>query len=171
MNWDASLVDRYGTTSWSLGYAFNPMGLFSGSSNFQAVASSPKADGQYVVLTGGLTREQKLPGTWGLRLHADGQWANEPLVSNEQFSLGGQPGVRGYREGTDYGDSGWRFQFEPHSPYRNLGLVFERYPMVGRFYTFADYGEGYLIDPGSRKASVALLGSGCGFERQRRRAF
>ncbi len=36
--------------------------------------------------------------------------------------------------------------------------------MIVRAYTFADYGERYLIDPGPRKNSVAMLGVGGGID-------
>ena len=41
-----------------------------------------------------------------LSLRADGQWANEPLISNEQFGAGGVASVRGYQEGQVFGDTG-----------------------------------------------------------------
>ena len=41
-------------------------------------------------------------------LSANGQWADGPLISNEQFAMGGLAGVRGYVDGQAYGDKGWR---------------------------------------------------------------
>ena len=38
-------------------------------------------------------------------------------------ALGGLSGVRGYQQGEIYGDTGWRFQFEPHTPQFELGRV------------------------------------------------
>jgi len=163
-NWDVSVPDRQGSTTFTLGESFNLAGLLSGSKNFQQVAGSTHANGKHLVVSAGLTREQKLGKDWGVRLHADGQWANQPLISNEQFSLGGQAGVRGYRDGAEYGDRGWRVQLEPHSAFRNLGLAFDKIPMIARFYGFADYGERYLIDPGARKSAVAMLGTGAGID-------
>lgn len=164
LSWEASRPDRSGLTSFTLGQSFNWGGLLSGKKDFQAATGSTNTDGTYYVVTAGLTREQKVYGEWGVRLHADGQWANEPLISNEQFSLGGLAGVRGYRDGAEYGDTGWRIQFEPHTPYRNLALLFDKVPAVGRLYTFVDYGERYLIDPGARKGSVPMLGAGGGLD-------
>ena len=54
------------------------------------MAGSTNTDGYYFVHTAGLTREQNLDRGWGLRLHADGQWANQPLTSNEQFGINAQ---------------------------------------------------------------------------------
>ena len=50
-----------------------------------------------------------------------GQWASEPIISNEQFPLGGTGGVRGYREGESYGDSGWHAQLNVRAPPINVG--------------------------------------------------
>jgi len=163
-NADFSVPDKFGSTSLSLRQSFNLPGLLSGEENFRTVAGSTNADGQFYVVSGGVSRDQIFYQNWGLRLAADGQWANQPLISNEQFSLGGQGGPRGYRDGTAYMDTGWRVQFEPHTPYLDAGLAFDKIPMVARFYTFADYGQGFLIDPGTHKGSVSLLGAGAGMD-------
>jgi len=173
LSWDGSILDKSGVTSFLVGESFN-LGFIGDKADFQQILGSTylsgtnvlpsSVNGRYFVVTAGLTREQKLVGDWGLRLHADGQWADQPLISNEQFALGGQAGVRGYREGTEYGDRGWRVQFEPRSPYVNVGLVFDKVPMVARFYGFVDYGERYLIEPSARKRRQDMLGTGAGLD-------
>jgi hemolysin activation/secretion protein len=45
-----------------------------------------------------------------------GQYANEPLISVEQFPLGGRYSVRGYLEGEAFGDHGWDLQMEVRTP-------------------------------------------------------
>lgn len=54
----------------------------------------------------------------GFQLHAHitGQYSDSPLVSNEEFSLGGSDTVRGYDESEDLGDYGYAYQFELRSP-------------------------------------------------------
>jgi hemolysin activation/secretion protein len=131
--------------------------------DFAALTGDPSSDGNYYILTAGLTREQPVFHGWGLRLHADGQWANQPLISNEQFALGGAPGVRGYHDGEQYGDNGWRVQFEPHSPYLNFALVDGTTPLRMRFHSFVDYGQSYLLAEGAKPNSVSLFGVGFGF--------
>jgi len=51
-----------------------------------------------------------------LALSLSGQYANEPLVSTEQFPLGGRYSVRGYLEGEGFGDHGWDAQVELRTP-------------------------------------------------------
>ncbi|MDQ8757551.1 ShlB/FhaC/HecB family hemolysin secretion/activation protein [Sphingosinicella sp. LHD-64] len=45
-----------------------------------------------------------------------GQWSPDPLISNEQFSLGGMSSVRGYFESEMMGDWGFALQTELRSP-------------------------------------------------------
>ena len=164
VNWDANETDATGNTTFSLGQSFNFSSIFNQEQNFQVVAASPKATGNYYVITPGFTREQRISGDYGVRLHADGQWANQPLISNEQISMGGLAGPRGYRDGAQYGDTGWRIQIEPHSPYWNMGLAFDKAPIVTRVYTFVDYGQRFLLDQGERPGTVSMLGTGAGVD-------
>jgi hemolysin activation/secretion protein len=91
----------------------------------------------------GLSREQMIYKGWSLLLRANGQWANGPLISNEQFGLGGVAGPRGYLDGEAYGDSGWRVQIEPRTPLINLGMVDNTAPFWVRGSVYMDYGELY----------------------------
>jgi len=52
-------------------------------------------------------------GSWlEARVRASGQYAVEPLISNEQFAVGGANSVRGYLEATDLGDIGFSGSLE-----------------------------------------------------------
>ena len=97
-------------------------------------------------------------------MHGDGQWASTPLISNEQFALGGMSGVRGYSEGEVYGDTGWRLTLEPRTPQVNIGMVDGDIPFWVRGLAFVDYGQVYRLDasPGSTANEVSLLGVGGG---------
>lgn len=48
--------------------------------------------------------------------HFTGQWSPDPLISNEQFSVGGMGSVRGYFESEMMGDWGFALQTEVRSP-------------------------------------------------------
>ena len=168
---NASRSDKQGAWTFDLNNSFQLVNFFSPASSFQQLTGSTNSNGRYDLVTAGLTREQNISGDWGVRLHADGQLASQPLISNEQFALGGQAGVRGYHDGEVYGDNGWRVQLEPHTPYFNVGLVDSTTPMLMRFYVFLDYGQSYLIHtpppppPGtpSGAAKATLFGTGFGF--------
>lgn len=56
-----------------------------------------------------------LQDDWTLAVSVAGQYANEPLVSPEQFPLGGRYSVRPYLEGEFFGDHGYDVQIELRS--------------------------------------------------------
>ena len=159
--WEGSIPDKHGSTSFNMSHSLN-VGLFNDPKDFQAVAGSTNASSTFYTLNAGLTRDQKITGEWGVRLHADGQYATSPLISNEQFGLGGAAGVRGYRDGEQYGDTGWRVLFEVYMPSFNLGMVDGTEPFYVKLSPFVDYGKRYLIDPGTRPGTISMLGAGLG---------
>lgn len=160
LRWDVSRPDKWGSTSFNLNNSVNVAGILDDGEAFRRTVYSAKATGTYVTAGAGLTRVQRLHEDWSLLLRADGQWANEPLLSNEQFGLGGLSGVRGYRDGQEYGDTGWRATIEPRAPEVELGMV-ENWPMRLRSSVFLDYGERYLLEPApSRASTTRMLGTG-----------
>jgi hemolysin activation/secretion protein len=163
LRWDGDLPDQYGGTSFGLSYSANVY-YSNGRSNLQALANSPKATGYWHIAGASLGREQPLYGEWKLVLRADGQWASEPLISNEQFGVGGINGVRGYREGEVFGDTGWRATSELKTPSHLIGYVGsgKGYPLTVRASGFFDYADTYLLDPNGRQGRTALCGGGFG---------
>jgi hemolysin activation/secretion protein len=163
LGWDAHRADGPNSTDFSFGYTVNFSGAFFHSrTNFQSITGSPHGDGYYQILTGSLGRDQMLFKNWRLSLRADGQWANQPLISNEQFGVGGLNGVRGYREGEVFGDTGWRIISELKTPPHVVG-EFGGVPggrLTVRASFFMDYAETYLLDPEGRRGETPLLGTG-----------
>jgi len=167
--WSAFRPDKRGITSFNLNQNVYLAHLASAQTNFQIVAGSPNAGGNYTSLTAGLTRRQNLPDDWSLLLRANGQWASEPLINNEQFALGGTSGVRGYEEGEVYGDDGWRVMFDVNAPPVNVGYFpgsngGDDTPAYLRCSWFMDYGETGLIDrPAPLNLAYQEWGTGLGF--------
>jgi hemolysin activation/secretion protein len=161
LRYDGSLKDSWGVTYFGLGLSADS--CFSGSAaDLQAITGSSRSSGYWVVLTPSLGRDLTIHTNWVLSVHADGQVATEPLISNEQFGLGGLAGVRGYHEGEIFGDDGWRLTTEQKTPYYVVGTVYPNHPLTVRGSVFMDYGEGYLLDPGDRKGRTQLWGVGFG---------
>jgi hemolysin activation/secretion protein/AraC-like DNA-binding protein len=145
-----SVPDKLGTTFFNASASFNPFSIFSKSSDFAQAAYSPKARADYFVIQAGADREQKIYKGWSLKLHADGQWADSPLFSNEQYAMGGTSGVRGYANGEAYGDEGWRVMIEPELPPWDIGMFGnegDEEPCRVRASLFMDCGEIFLLDP------------------------
>jgi hypothetical protein len=162
LRWDVLVPDKFGQNSFFVGAAAN-VPVFSSSADFKTVAGTTLARSDYIAASLGWSREQRLPGGYSVVLRADGQWANMPLISNEQFGIAGTSAVRGYQDGEQYGDSGWKVTLEPRTPFRELGMVDGTLPMRVRWSVFMDYGEVYHIDP-ARGGAHRLWGTGLGFQ-------
>ena len=164
LRWDGSRSDKHGVTTFGLGYTVNLLNrLFDqNKTKFQNVAGSSQANGFYHILNANIGRDQVLYKNWHLAGRADGQWASQPLISNEQFGIGGVAGVRGYRQGEVFGDAGWRVTLELKSPPHVVGTVYGNAALIVRASAFMDYAEAYLLDPNGRDNRVPLWGSGFG---------
>jgi hemolysin activation/secretion protein/AraC-like DNA-binding protein len=164
--WGLSGADKWGNTSFSLTptVALSDLRDYHSTQNpitgVNHIVSAPL--GHFVTLNGAMTRDQTLVDEWILSLRANGQWANKSLLSIEQFGLGGTMGVRGYRDGEEYGDMGWRVLVEPKTPSIELGNWQGETIIRGRFSVFTDYGERYLKVPQGRPPSLAMWGAGFG---------
>jgi hemolysin activation/secretion protein len=152
LGWSGSRPDPRGYTSFNVNQNIFLAPLSSDRERVEAAAGAPGAGGNYTTITAGIDREQNLPKNWSLSWRADGQWANESLLNTEEFALGGTAGVRGYREGEDYGDTGWRSLLDLHAPAiqtgslpLNNGLI----PVDLRTSLFMDYGQASRLQPGS----------------------
>ena len=161
LRYDASLRDARGVTGFGLGMSFNEWHSGS-SSNLQNVSGSAKSKGNWVILTPSMYRDFVEYTNWVISARADGQWASEPLISNEQFGVGGLNGVRGYHEGEVFGDTGWRLTLEQKTPSCSIGTVYGTNPLRIRGSLFMDYGEVYLLDPQGRQDRTQLWGTGFG---------
>ena len=115
-----------------------------------------------MTFTVNAAREQSIFTNWPIGLRLDAQLASQPLISNEQFGNGGVNGVRGYREGELFGDSGWRIMAEQKTPPLVVGLAYRDSPLALRGSVFMDYGENYFLDSRPRKSPQALWGTGLG---------
>jgi len=166
----ASRPDPWGSTAFNAQANFNLVAINgytqSGTNHTQGglseIAYTSKAGDNYLTLQTGVNREQRLYKDWTVLFRADGQWADTPLISNEQFGMGGVAGVRGYTDGENYGDTGWRVMFEPRTPMVNLGMVDGDIPFWVRASVFMDYGETYLLQKVSATSQDAAEFWGCG---------
>ena len=101
------------------------------------------ADASFVHLRGDLSRSQDVFGGVQLFGKVQGQVSDQPLVSNEQFTIGGLGTVRGYVEGEQVGDNGVAGTVEIRSP--SLSWVLPKVVDEWRVYAFTDAGQAYVI--------------------------
>jgi hemolysin activation/secretion protein len=161
LRYDASQRDSRGVTAFGLGLSANAW--YSGSSsNLQSITGSSESSGHWLILSPSMSRDFVIHTNWILSLHGEGQWASQPLISNEQFGLGGVNSVRGYQEGQIFGDTGWWIGLEQKTPPHLVGMVYRNHPLTVRASAFMEYGEVYLLDPQGRQDRTPLWGTGFG---------
>lgn len=88
-------------------------------------------------------------------LRLNGQWSDRPLLSTEQFRLGGLGSVRGYEQDQVTTDNGIFASAEARFPLMNIPEIESTFQIA----TFVDYGLGWNVDGGD---STDLLSVGAG---------
>ena len=100
-----------------------------------------KGRANYADLRADLSSNISLPWDFGLRLRVAGQGATSPLISNEDYSLAGADGVRGYLEAEELVDAGVKGTIQLISPRWRHG----EHILIDAF-TFFDAGRGKVYD-------------------------
>lgn len=160
-SWRGDWTSETGTSDLSLSITFGIRGLGDGWERFDAKRYNARSSFVVFKMDSGHTEE--LPG--GAQFHGrlTAQWAADPLISNEGFSLGGSGTVRGYYESEALGDWGFALQTELRSP--NIALDFEDLEAVNelRALAFWDVGHATIHDPLIGQAeSEGLISAGVG---------
>ncbi|QWF72256.1 ShlB/FhaC/HecB family hemolysin secretion/activation protein [Methylomonas paludis] len=129
--------------SLDLGLHFGVSGLVNNQAQFENKRYLSRAG--YMYLTGDFKYQHDLPLGMEVRTHFSGQAADSPLISNEQYSLGGATTVRGYFETQALADHGVLGSVELHSPH----LAPADWEAVNKLkiLAFLDAGKGWMISP------------------------
>lgn len=154
-------TDKTGNTFAQLGLNANLVG---DKADFVASSYSTKAQANYLKATFNFSREQQLFSGWSLLLRGNGQLTTTPLISNEQFALGGLNSVRGYYDGDEYGDHGWFSSIEARTPFitGDVPVWSGTAPVWLRGTVFVDVGQRFYIDDTAVTPAHRTL-SGAGF--------
>ncbi len=96
------------------------------------------ADGSYIYFRGDVSHTRELPGGLQAFFKVQGQAADQPLVTNEQFSGGGLDTVRGFLESEVLGDNALLGRVELRSP--SMGPWISKSIDDWRVYIFTDGG-------------------------------
>lgn len=157
LNYSANWNDFMGPASASLGLSANlwfssttyTNGLqqFTGMHAITNITGSSLTTGHWVILKPGITQTILNGNNWQTIIHADGQWSSQPLISNEQFGIGGVNSVRGYHEGEAFGDNGWLITAEEDTPPYIVGTVYDGQQLSVHASIYMDGAQAYLIDP------------------------
>lgn len=143
-------------SSFDLGAHFSVRGLGNEQAQFESKRYLAKAN--YMYVTGDLKFQHDLPLGMQINSHVSGQVADSPLISNEQFSLGGALSVRGYFETQALADNGVFGSMELYSPH--LGLDNWDHLNSMKLMAFVDAGQGWIKSPLPGNVSGNTLSSG-----------
>jgi len=147
-----SVLGPQRTWSWSTGAALVLRGVGSPPTNFDDKCFNCRQTEFALRGEGSVT--QSLGASFALVARAAGQFAVDPLVSNEQFLIGGAQSVRGYYEAEDLGDVGYRGTLELRGPSLLGGAAAHVRPFI-----FGDRGRIRFLAPLPGQAPAALLAS------------
>jgi hemolysin activation/secretion protein len=157
--WQAGWSGTEAQTNASVSVVAALPGVGSNTAAFQAIRAYAEPNFGYFRFDA--SRQQELPYGMQAYLHVLGQLTDQPLISNEQFSLGGLDSVRGYLESEALGDYGVAAQAELRS-----------WPLAGegdvtfnglRAYAFLDGGDTAIHQPlPEQRSSTALASLGLG---------
>jgi hemolysin activation/secretion protein len=116
------------------------------------------ADGEFTKVTFDYERFQPLGANFGVTLGAGGQWTDEPLLSSEQFALGGRRFGRAYEPAELAGDRSLAARIEPVYLGRAAGWL-----RSWQVYGFWDGGKvWYEADPTGQRPAQSLASAGFG---------
>jgi hemolysin activation/secretion protein len=152
-NWPTGLLQG----ALSAAANFGPRGAPNGPDAFANKRFKAEPNYFYVKIDG--TLYVPLPVGFHLVLRGDGQFAVEPLITNEAFSITGANAVRGYLEAESLSDSGVVGSVQFQSPIWRV----KSFPVADVF-SFFDIGQSHVIDPLPGEPSDTTLRSwGAGF--------
>ena len=163
VQYGSSLKGEDSFTSFNIGLNFSVRGLGNDQQEFENKRFNARSN--YTILTGGINFTHNLPYGMEMFSRFSGQVANSPLISNEQFSLGGMQSIRGYFETQALADNGMIASVELRSPHLAPGYM----DTVNKLqaWAFIDGGRGWIEDPlpGSAKGNeLASAGLGMRFQ-------
>ncbi|MEQ1529009.1 MAG: POTRA domain-containing protein, partial [Methylococcales bacterium] len=164
--YSGSVRNKASTTTFDVGVHFSVRGLgndqkqFDCSVNGQLCGKRYGSKADYIYLTGDLKFQHDLPLGMEAVSRIAGQASDTPMISNEQFSMGGADSVRGYFETQALADDALFGSLELYSPH--LGAADWDYLNNLKVLAFVDAAKGWVKKPlkgqssGDFRASAGL---------------
>ena len=165
LNWSAAYNGSWRTArqQWNLDVTGN-LGI-RGVGNYSSEFANKRFEAQpnYFYVRSDASWRFTLPARFGLLLRAGGQYAVDPVISNEQFVIGGINTARGYLEAEELGDRGFNSTAQVETP--ALRLFAGR--VLASSYVFFDLARVTTIDPlPGESANAVLRSAGVGLSLQ-----
>lgn len=162
IGWDGTWLGGNRTTRAGVAFNFHLQGLVGDEQEF--ADKRYKGRPAYAYLRGHFSQERSFDNRHGLALRAQWQLAGQPLISNEQFAIGGVDTVRGYLESAALGESGVAASAEWRSPHLDASLG-EGVKLL-QATAFVDAGHVRVKDPITATDRFSLASVGLGLRAQ-----
>jgi hemolysin activation/secretion protein len=159
IGYDATLQGDSSTTQMNFGVTFSVRNLGNDEREFADKRFLATPDFAYVRAD--LKHTQQLYKGWQLFANVSSQLASQPLISSEQFAIGGMDSVRGYLESAALGDHGINGTLELRTP----PLAKYLSDQIADLHALAFYDTGYvkIIEPlPSQTEAFSLASVGMG---------
>jgi len=155
-----------GTTQFQVSLNFAPRIGVAGNNDAEFENKRFLAQASYVYLRGEISRTQVLFRGWSAYASVGGQISDQPLVTSEQFAVGGMATVRGYLDAEVLGDNGVRGRVELHTPsLTGTGLQLDDFYALA----FVDAAEVRVLEPlPTQTASFNIASGGLGLRMRAR---
>jgi hemolysin activation/secretion protein len=158
MGWDATVMGDTSTTKNSVSFNFHAPGL--GGSEQEFADKRFKGKVSYSYLRGNASHKHTLGSGANLAARASWQLADQPLISNEQFAIGGVDTVRGYYESAATGETGLAFSLEASTP--SFAKYLSDSVNDARLLVFVDRGTVSVLEPITATDHFTLSSVGVG---------
>lgn len=159
LGWDGTWLGEGRSTKVGVAFNFHLRGLVADEQEFADKRFKGRPD--YSFLRGTFSHEETWPAGWGALVRGGWQVAAQPLISNEQFAIGGVDTVRGYLESVALGENGANFSLEARMPSfaKHLSDSLDELHLL----TFVDIGSVHVREPlPGQEDRFTLAGAGLG---------
>jgi hemolysin activation/secretion protein len=142
LGWDGTWLTQNTNTRFGSSFNFHLPGFAGKDQEF--ADKRFKARAGYAYVRGNASHTSTSASGWGWGVRASWQLTTQPLISNEQFGVGGDDTVRGYLESAAMGDTGVVANLEVSTP--NFGKHLAESVDEARVLVFADAGSAQVLD-------------------------
>jgi hemolysin activation/secretion protein len=158
LGWDGSWLGEGRSTKLGVVFNFHLRGVVGDEQEF--ADKRFKGRSGYGYLRGNASHSDTSEGGWGLSGRVSWQLSPQPLVSNEQFTIGGVDTVRGYLESAASGDKGIALGLEATTP--NFAKRLSDSLDELRVVAFLEGGTVNVLSPITADDNYSLAGAGVG---------
>ncbi|MDP2020988.1 MAG: ShlB/FhaC/HecB family hemolysin secretion/activation protein, partial [Hydrogenophaga sp.] len=158
LGWDGNWLGEGRSTKVGVAFNFHLRGLVADEQEFADKRFKGRAN--YVYLRGTASHAERWTSGWGAEARGSWQLAAQPLISNEQFAIGGVDTVRGYLESAALGDNGVALSLEARTPNWASQLTDSLDDL--HLLAFVDGGYVHVREPITAEDRITLAGAGVG---------